>query len=194
MPRRIDRVDRRSELAEAVWRVILTQGLSAVSMRSVAAEAGVVVGSLRHVLPTRTDLLVASAEHMVEVVTERVRAARGATPVDAAVAALSEVMPFDARRRAELEVNIALIAEGTAEPALLPSRDAAHAGIASLCESIVETLAGPDSDPSSVKARRLHALVDGLSLQLLHAPAADDPSWAREVLAEELGGLTTGRV
>lgn len=61
MPRRIDLDERREHLAQAVWTIIRERGIGAVSVRVVAAEAGVAVGSLRHVFPTRTELLQFSA-------------------------------------------------------------------------------------------------------------------------------------
>ncbi len=173
--------------------MILSQGVSAVSIRSVAAEAGVVVGSLRHVLPTRTDLLVASAERMIDVVTARIRALPDAPPEQRALAVLAEVMPLDPLRRAELEVNVALIAEGAAEPALVPIRDAAHAGMAAMCRGVVLALAGDGADADGMRARRLHALVDGLSLQLLHAPEDAATDWALDVLRAELVALSAAR-
>ena len=57
MSRSIDLTARKAQLAEAVWQVILDRGISAVSVRTVAEQAGLVVGSLRHVFPTRAELL-----------------------------------------------------------------------------------------------------------------------------------------
>ena len=66
MPRKIDRDRRKAQLAEAVWRIVVERGIGAVSVRAVAEEAGVAVGSLRHVFPTRAELLEFSAELMVQ--------------------------------------------------------------------------------------------------------------------------------
>lgn len=61
-------------LARAVWETVHEQGVSAVSVRTVAARAGVAVGSLRHVFPTRAELLRYSGELVVAQVTQRVLA------------------------------------------------------------------------------------------------------------------------
>jgi AcrR family transcriptional regulator len=53
MPKLIDHEVRRLELVEAAWRVILRDGAGRVSVRAVAAEAGVSAGSLRHLFPTQ---------------------------------------------------------------------------------------------------------------------------------------------
>ena len=57
MPKLIDHDGRRHEIAHAVWRIVLRDGVSAVSIRDVAAEAGLAVGSVRHVFGTKAELL-----------------------------------------------------------------------------------------------------------------------------------------
>ncbi|TCJ00150.1 TetR family transcriptional regulator C-terminal domain-containing protein [Aeromicrobium sp. IC_218] len=184
MPPRLDVDARRAQLARAVWHVVLTQGVGAVSVRTVAHEAGVAVGSLRHVFPTRAELLEFSAELIVQRAAERVRAVpQDGDPLAHALAVLEELLPLDATRRAEMEVNLALVAEAPALPRLAAIRDEAAAGIALLCRQAVERLGGRD-DESTV--RRLHALLDGLALHLLSQEPGEDVTWARALLRAEL--------
>lgn len=181
MPRRIDIDLRKAQLAEAVWGIIRERGIGAVSVRSVADEAGIAVGSLRHVFPTRTELLSFSAELMVHRATERILAApRTGDPAKDAVSLLSHLLPLEPDSRAELEVNIALIAEAPATPELIPIRDQAAQAIYGLCSRLVAALV-PDADEArrAWEARRLHALVDGLALHILAEP---------DVVGEELTG------
>jgi AcrR family transcriptional regulator len=184
MPPRLDRDARRAELAEAVWRVVREQGVGAVSVRTVAQQAGVAVGSLRHVFPTRAELLEFSAELIVQRAAQRVRAVPDDDePLARAQAVLEELLPLDATRRAEMDVNLALVAEAPALPRLAGIRDEAHAGIATLCQQAVERLGGR-ADATTV--RRLHALLDGLALHLLAQDPEADVSWARSLLRAEL--------
>ncbi|MEC5181582.1 TetR/AcrR family transcriptional regulator [Arthrobacter sp. CG_A4] len=188
MARTIDRDARKVELAEAVWQVIIDKGISAVSVRTVAQQAGVVVGSLRHVFPTRAELLVFSAELMVQRATERVRAAPGyPSKVEHALEIVKHFLPLEPDTRAELEVNIALIAESPALPELTSIRDHAYRGLGDACLQIAEMLAGRPRDPALVRsARRLHALIDGLAIHLLIEASERDNVWAIEILQEEL--------
>ncbi len=184
MPPRMDHDARRAELAQAVWQVVLAHGVGAVSVRTVAQEAGVAVGSLRHVFPTRAELLEFSAELIVRRATERV----GAVPpsddaLEHALAVLEELLPLDATRRAEMDVNLALVAEAPALPRLAAIRDEAHAGIAVLCGQACERLGAP---ADALTVRRLHALLDGLALHLLAQDPGADAGWARTVLRAEL--------
>lgn len=180
MPRRIDIDQRKAQLAAAVWGIIRERGIGAVSVRSVADAAGVAVGSLRHVFPTRTELLSFSAELMVHRATERILAApRSGDPARDAVALLSHLLPLEPDSRAELEVNIALIAEAPATPELIPIRDQAALAIFGLCSRLVAALA-PQLSESQVEleARRLHALVDGLALHILAEPGRVETVWS----------------
>lgn len=176
MARSIDREARKEQLAEAVWRVILEKGIGAVSVRTVAEQAGLVVGSLRYIFPTRTEMLAFSAELMVARATERVLA----TPwkddvIDYTYEVIKRLLPLEADSRAELEVNLALVGECPAEPSLVAIRDHAHLQLREAITKLVELLTGSTVRDEALlaKARRLHALVDGFSLHLLHAKPGD---------------------
>ena len=187
MPRLIDRDQRRVELAEAVWRVIRERGIGAVSVRIVAEEAGVAVGSLRHLFPNRAGLLRYSAELMVQRATDRIRGLPpAADPVTHAEDIIRELLPLSPDSRAELEVNIALIAETPALPELADVRDAATAELFEACRLIVAGLQGGRRPTQEVVARRLHALVDGVALHLLTQPDDSDTTWATQIIGAEI--------
>lgn len=188
VPRTIDRDARKAQLAEAVWRIIVERGIGAVSVRSVADEAGVVVGSLRHVFPTRAELLEFSARLMVDRATARIRAVPPSKdPVQFALAVLRHLLPLEPDSRAEFDVNLALIAESHALPSLVTIRDYAARELEELCHQAVELLSGrPRDDVTLAAARRLHALVDGLALHLHTQPPDADTTWATTLLHDEL--------
>ncbi len=187
----MDRDARKAQLAEAVWQVILDQGVSAVSVRTVAERAGVVVGSLRHVFPTRSELVQFSAELMMERVTERLLATESRDdPREYAVAIIKNVLPLDPDRRAEYEVNLALLAERAAVPGLQQVGLDAHRRLAGLCARLVGMLTGEAGTPSAASlARRLHALIDGLAFHLFHQPVGSDVTWALDIVQGELTAI-----
>lgn len=192
MPRKIDRDQRKAQLAEAVWRIVLARGIGAVSVRSVADEAGVAVGSLRHVFPTRAQLLEFSAELMVQRATERILALpRSEDHQQYALDVLRQLLPLEPDSRAELEVNIALIAEAPALPELVTIRNHAYRQLVEACTRLVELLVQRPRDGQIIReARRLHALVDGLSIHLLMQAPSEDSAWAVDVLRRELARIT----
>lgn len=184
----MNRDARKAQLAEAVWQVILDQGISAVSVRTVAERAGVVVGSLRHIFPTRSELVQFSAELMMERVTQRLLAAAPHDdPRDYVLAIIKNVLPLDPDRRAEYEVNLALLAERAAVPGLQQVSLDAHQQLADLCARLVEMLTGQAGTPGTASlAHRLHALIDGLAFHLFHQPVDSDVTWALDIIQNEL--------
>ncbi|MCB4208181.1 TetR/AcrR family transcriptional regulator [Arthrobacter sp. UM1] len=180
MPKTIDTAARREEIAEALWAVARDRGVSAVSVRSVAEEAGVAVGSLRHVFPTRAELIQFSAELMTRRVEERIKAEAsrpGDEPAESALRVLRHLLPLTEESRAEMEVNLALFAEAPANPGIRTVRDAAYRDLREVCRLVVRRVRGCTSaafgdgpGEDEPEARRLHALLDGLALHLL----ADD--------------------
>ncbi|WP_306369434.1 TetR/AcrR family transcriptional regulator [Nocardiopsis sp. CC223A] len=169
MPKLIDHEHRKEEIAESVWRVILREGVAAVSVRTVAAEAGLAVGSVRHVFPSKAELLEFSMALVHERARLRVQRHIGMhDPREIAEAVLHEFLPLDDTRRAEMELDVAIIAEMPAHQGLRTIREKAHQGIRGACHSVLLHLRDtgevrPEAD-LELETARLHALVDGLAL------------------------------
>ena len=194
VPRLIDHAAREVEVAEAAWRVLSTRGVGALSVRTVAAEAGLATGSLRRAFPTQEALLVFSLELVARRVRERIGELDLAAPPPAPqTAVLRELLPLDDERRLEMEVFLHLGSLALGGGALREVYDTAHRelaeGTARLLRSLVEAgWARPDLD-LPVESRRLHALVDGLALHLVRQDPAAPTGWATDVLAAHLHEL-----
>ncbi|RDI17246.1 TetR family transcriptional regulator [Rhodococcus sp. AG1013] len=183
------REERKARLAEAVWRIIAERGITAVSVRTVATEAGMAVGSLRNLFSTQAELLEFSAELMVARAAARVTAIPpSADTVAYALAAIRELMPLTPQTRREFEINVALIAETPAHPGLAQIRDHAHRQLLDLFTRIAAMLRdeAASSSASRTDGRRLLALADGLGMHLLHQRAGDDTDWALDIIRGEL--------
>ena len=169
MPKVVDHVERKRELSEAVWRVILRDGLEGVSVRNVAAEAGWSTGALRHYFGTKEALLGAAAALMEERVIGRFEHQRyDGPPREAVRRVLREVLPLDEDRRTEGELWFAFAARSLVDPKIAGEYGLVFDGVRELCGRIIGQMAdggwlvsGLDPD---VEAARLHALVDGLAI------------------------------
>ncbi len=195
MPKLIDRDSRRHEIAHAVWRIVLSDGVSAVSIRDVAAEAGLAVGSVRHVFGTKAELL----EYSMALVHERTskRVAKHFSmqdPRKCAEAVLAELLPLDDQRRMDMAVNMAVVAESPSHPALRRVALDAQRAVADACAAVLarlhrEELVRSDAD-LAYESERLHALVDGLALHALTADRKDlRPKAILAVLRKHLAEL-----
>jgi DNA-binding transcriptional regulator YbjK len=199
VPKLIDHATRRHEIAYAVWRIVVRDGVSAVSIRDVATEAGLAVGSVRHIFATKAELL----EYSMALVHERV-AERGTAhfaikdPRKLAEAVLAEMMPLDDQRRMEMAVNMAVVAESPAHPALRRVALDAQRAVRDACTAVLsylqrEKLVRADAD-LAYETERLHALVDGLALHALTASAKDlNPRATLGVLRAHLASLEPRR-
>jgi len=205
VPRLIDHDERDREIGEAAWRVLVRDGLAAFSVRNVADEAGIATASLRRAYPTQDALRVACLRRVFEHVQRRLAALGTARspdddPATFATRCLQELLPLDRERRTEAEVWLTLGSLALTDTRVRLVHDEAHGLLRAACQQVVEVLHGSDSDSHSdsvaavdADAARLHALVDGLALHLVHQPAGDPSDWAVEALAAEVRRLATGR-
>lgn len=195
MPKLIDHAAREIELAEATWRVALRDGAPAVSVRSVAAEAGLATASLRRAFPTQAALLAFSLDLVRRRVGERVAALPATGNArERLEAALWETLPLDAERRVESEVFLVIGSAALSTPAAQAVYGEVLDALGELCRRglaamVADGLSDADLDVT-LEARRLHALADGLVLHLIRQPAGTPTSWATRVLAHHLDALT----
>ncbi len=206
MPRTVDLDDRRRIVGEAAWRVLVRDGPTGVSVRKVAAEAGLPPSSLRYTFPTQASVRDAAVELLVSRLRERVDRAGAATGGrDAARAVLLELLPLDDERRAEMEVTVAFAALALTDPSLRTAHEQPHAGGRDVCALALGHLdargaagaagarpgggATSTPEPAHVDVELTHAVVDGLALHLLAQAVGTDASWAVTALDAHLALL-----
>ena len=164
--------------------MIHAEGISGVSIRTVAAEAGISTGSIRHVFPSKTELLV----HATELVGRRARVRiqrhlAEPEPRALVLSVVEELLPLDAERRLEMEVTVALIAEAPGNARVREVLDESYEVVREVCRRLVTRLrraglTAPGVDVESATTV-LHGLVDGLAIHLLINP---DPDFRRQAL------------
>src|SRR5436309_895753 len=75
VPKIVDAVARRQEVVEAVFRIVAVDGLERASLREVADEAGLAVGSVRHYFSSSDDLQVFAFAAVVDRIVARLEKA-----------------------------------------------------------------------------------------------------------------------
>lgn len=191
----MDAVERRREIAEAVWRVIVREGLDRVSVRSVAREAGVSMGSLRHYFLTQAELLSFAMRTVMDRIERRLAALTlPDDPRAAAEAALAELLPLDSERAVENEVWLAFTARAMVDPGLRAVRDEAHDGLRSGCQRWVRQLVPDGTSPARVELEidRLFALLDGLAVHAAVRPQEAASGRLTAVLHHHLDAIANG--
>jgi AcrR family transcriptional regulator len=198
MPKIVDHEERRAELGAAVWRLASRDGLDAVTLRAVAAEAGWSTGALHHYFSDKEELLLFAFQTVAERVARRVEAAReGATePLELVRALLVMGLPLDAERRAETRVWFALLGLALTRPVLARAQRAAYRHWRRLLASALEEArergeVGAEVDPDR-EAATLVALTDGLAIQASFEPRGMGAARMEELVDERLERLREG--
>lgn len=185
MPRIIDVDERRRLVSEAAWRVLTRDGLTELSVRRVAAEAGLPPSSLRYTFPTQASVRDAAVSLLVDRLLVRVAHARsGASGPSGARAILLELLPMDAERRTELEVSVSFITLSMTDPSIRPAHAKAQAAVRDVCAQAIELIGAA---PTEVDL--MHAIVDGLALHLLGQDVGSPVEWAVRALDTHLQRL-----
>ena len=123
---RIDPCERRRDIVRAAFRLVVAEGVAGMSLRKVAAESGLNIGSVRHYFRGHDELLIAAAEEAGDRMGRRlaghpVEALRGLAG-DAARDALQElveaVLPMDEERATVIHgLGVVMAADGANLPA-----------------------------------------------------------------------------
>jgi TetR/AcrR family transcriptional repressor of bet genes len=190
VPKRVDHQERRQQIADAVCRLLGREGLDAVSLRQVAAEAGVSMGRVQHYFATKDEMLLFAFRTVAERVRHRIGAAAAAVgqppaPRSLLRAMLREMLPLDAQSRLEAPVWVAVLGKAVVAPEVAASlRDDAHRFTAYVAEQIGAARRDRADDAARRDAEALLALVDGLMVHLLVGQLDEDTATA--VLDREL--------
>ncbi|MEV4800274.1 TetR family transcriptional regulator C-terminal domain-containing protein [Nonomuraea sp. NPDC049421] len=204
MPKIVDAGERRRAVAEAVFRVVGRDGLEQASLRNVAAEAGLAIGSVRHYFDGHNELMVFAMREMSARVIARLDAHAerlmdpSAPPTpdeqrEIAVRMLAELLPLDDERRTEVIVWLSFAAAARTRPELRAHADELYDGLLALTTRILEGARRSgrlrqDRDVA-LEARRLCALLDGLAMQAAFHPGRLDADTMLGVLRTHLAAL-----
>ncbi|MDP9793832.1 AcrR family transcriptional regulator [Catenuloplanes nepalensis] len=176
VPKKVDHRERRELIAGALMRVAADGGLEAISLRHVAAEAGVTTGMVQHYFATKDDMMRFALNGIMERTTARIEAAMArlrqpAAPADLVRTLLRTLMPLDDDRRADGRVGLAFLAYSAVEPGAADLlRDGTRQMAGFLADQIRAAQAAgtvaPHLDADAAGAGLL-GLMEGLSLYLL---------------------------
>lgn len=189
MPRHADHDARRLQMAEAVCRLAARNGLEGVTLRQVAAEAGVSMGMVQHYFKTKDQILLFATGVMntrtERRVTEAVAAleARGGLTARAGLRALlSAFVPADDDSRFDAPLRVAFFARAITEPALAVPLGEGITALDDYVASLLTDARRSGEIPGPIDPRQeavsLLSLADGLMVRVLLDPAKADAALA----------------
>jgi AcrR family transcriptional regulator len=176
MPKFVDAALRRQEVVEAVFRIVAADGLERASLREVADEAELAVGSVRHYFASSDELLAHSFGVVVDRIVRRLAAAderlaeaQPGTPEhhEGVLTLLGEFLPLDEERAVDACVWMAFKAAARTKPFLAPEADRSHRAVAAIVGRLVmELSSGADpADPAGAAAGDAAAGADAAAEQ-----------------------------
>lgn len=129
MPKRVDHQQRRREIAEALFRIVAELGMQAVTLRAVAAEAGISMNLVQYYFPTKEAMVDFAWQRIVELGAERAgpgvaRALETGDERTVVRALLLSVLPTDNRGRMLSAVQIAYFAVDVTRGSRSPTQEA----------------------------------------------------------------------
>ncbi|MGK5637112.1 TetR/AcrR family transcriptional regulator [Streptomyces sp. URMC 126] len=207
MPKIVDPAARRRVVAQAVLDVAARHGLEHASLRNVADEAGLAVGSVRHYFANHDELMTFTMRELAQRIGDRIRthadrllapdAPDGHTDRRAATQELlAELLPLDETRRRESVLWLAFTTAAHTRPQLRPCAAEMQAGLHKLISRVLHEArcAGglPDDMDIELESTRLAALLDGLAFQATLLPDRYPPKLLSQVLQRHLDALRTG--
>jgi AcrR family transcriptional regulator len=182
-----------------VLRLAARDGLAAVSLRAVAVESGLNIGSVRHYFDGQRDLMRFAMRSTIDRVAARVSArvasTRAAAPDEAAerlLDLLSELLPLDAARRTEAAVLVEFLVAARTDPDLADLAQEAVRGTVSLARRVLEGVARRrelTAEEREAQAQQLAALLDGLTFRAVLAPEVATAEDCVQALRTHLAAL-----
>ncbi|NMO97780.1 TetR/AcrR family transcriptional regulator [Paenibacillus lemnae] len=199
MPKIVNHDHQKQKVAEAAWRVILKQGMEQASVRNIADEAGLSVGSLRHYFATQSDLYAYSMNMVSERVAQRIQNIKFSGDVlhDGPLL-VHEILPLDQETRLEMEVWFAFVVKSLSDLSLESLRKEVDRHMRVIFTSIVQglidqSLAKPDLN-ADFEAERFYALVDGLAMHAILRPELLPPDKIKALIRHHLYSLCISEV
>lgn len=199
MPKFVDADARRLDVVEAVLRIIAVDGLERASLREVADEAGLAVGSVRHYFASSEELLDYTFGAVVDRVVARlaealpvVQAAASSREQRAAsISLLGRLLPLDEERAVDLCAWISFRNAARIKPFLAATAVRSHREVAVVVGQVIAGLVPADQtdDVLVLEAERLLATLDGLCLHALLQPEWLTAAMCTDILERHLAGL-----
>lgn len=182
-------------------------GLERASLREVADEAQLAVGSVRHYFASSDELLTQAFAMVVDRIVGRLTAADSllgdlSPGTDAhhtaVMALLGEVLPLDEERAVDACVWMAFKNAARTKPFLAAEADRSHRAVAAVVGRLIMGLTsgaesadtgGIDQHVLVTEAELLLAVLDGLTMHALLQPEWMTAQMCKDVLAAHLEGL-----
>lgn len=164
--------DRRIEVSEAAWRVIVREGLDRTSMRAIAQELGCTTGVVTHHFRDKQELILFALKQVTErLQTAMEKAIQGISGIERLIEMLSAFLPLDKERQDILKVWVAFLGYAVGRESLMIEHQSCAAQLREVIIGELKALQSAklirgELEPE-LEANALLAVVNGVCLDSL---------------------------
>lgn len=200
VPKVVNSQNRRRSVGEAIHRIAAREGLEGVSVRVVAAEAGLSVGAVQREFRTKDELLRFALDFSIAEVADRFSRVRvgpeSLTFAEGMRAVLADLLPTDDRRRAQARIWAAFYARAAVDRVFaetLADLDAqARENLAAALGYAREQGELASGQEPEALAELLLVMIDGLWLTCARLPDGDSLDGPRAAIDAAVALVTAG--
>jgi AcrR family transcriptional regulator len=201
VPKLVDPDERRRLVAEAIFTIVVRDGLAQASLRNIAEEAGLAVGSVRHYFGNSEEMIEFALRALVDRIGARILAHAELAIAESdrhkrralTTELLGELLPLDETRYTESAVWLAFATEARTTPKLRPHVRELYDGTRKLVGKVLtrsRELGGLAAHVDiAVETERLTALLDGLMTNGVIQPDRMTPDLMRTILDAHLDSI-----
>lgn len=188
MPKIVDHNERKKLIAKATWNIISKEGLQGASVRSIAKEANLSLGAVRHYFNTQEELIEFALKLVEEQVSERINelTKQPLPPKEMTLKILMELIPIG-DKIIEMQVWLEYISYKIRKNEL--KSDNVYEGIKNLMHKLNDAGFLKEDIFLEEEIVHLHALVDGLALHILMGLVNFDEKRIEKLIERELDRL-----
>jgi len=185
MPKIVDHEERRKIIAKATWNVIAREGLGGASVRSIAKEANLSLGAVRHYFETQEELLEFAMQLVEEQVTERImeHLQSPLPPKEQVLNILMELITPE-ENKVEMQVWLEYVLYKIRKKEL--QKESVHETISEILHRLKKAGLLKEEIVLEEEIVFLHALIDGLALHILMGLVPIERDRIRYLLKKEL--------
>lgn len=177
MPKKVDLVERKNQIAAATWRVILKKGIDNTSFQNIANEANMSVGLIQHNFSSKEKILQYAMNLVInrieERATKRLHVFSG-TKEETLRRIIKFLIPFDHEEIIEARVWVSFLGRSFSNPNLFELKQKMDRYSRKMMQMIINLMIDlgylNKEEKNQFELEILYAFIDGLVMHALQSP------------------------
>ncbi|WP_147536155.1 TetR/AcrR family transcriptional regulator [Bacillus marasmi] len=177
MPKKVDLIERKNQIADATWRVILKKGIDKASIQNIAAEANMSVGLIQHNFSSKEKIFHYAMNLVINRMDERAKAMANTftgSKEEALRRLMKFLIPFDHEEMMEARVWISFLGRSFSDPELFELQQKMDSYSREMMQMIINMMIDlqylKSEDEKEFELELLYAFIDGMVIHSLQKP------------------------